>query len=327
MSLFNRNFKPLKTPSYILRMTVIIVFMFCLFLLSCPFFSVQFGTTPNIDHKATQQEIDTQTQQLQQAFDKLVKKEDSEEKVTEPWSLPTIQREWYYTNVENSADITKLTELITKSMDVDGSLYTEESYNALKGEILEAQQLLGTNVKISQTALQMVFCGNIAQQYTSNPDSNTGGGLMYILFIVFPALGFFINIFDSKRHIKNVATLICSSLSIVNIFICVSISYLDIGSLLSIFAYILLVILGFAGIYAKQQEDYIVAHPELEAEFSEKHPQFIKALLNEKRIRVKALNESQGSEIRTPKKSKEEQNPKKTDKNTSKKTKGNSKKK
>lgn len=323
MSLFNKNFKPLKTPSYILRMMVIVVFMFCLFLLSCPFFSVQFGTKPNIDHKATQQEIDIETQQLQQAFDKLVKKDDAEEKAKEPWEMPTIQREWYYTNVEESTDITKLTELITKAMDVDSTLYTEESYKALKNEILDAQQLLGTNVKISQTALQMVFCGNIAQQYISDPDNNTGGGLMYILFIVFPALGFFINIFDSKRHIKNVATLICSSLSIVNIFICVSISYLDIGSLLSIFAYLLLIILGFAGMYAKQQEDYIVAHPELEAEFSEKHPQFIKALLNEKRMRVKALNEPQKSEIRTPKKPKEE----KGSKNTDKKTKNNSKKK
>ena len=46
--------------------------------------------------------------------------------------------------------------------------------------------------------------------------------------------------------------------------------------------YIIICVLNLAGVYAKQQEDYIITHPEKEPEFTEKHPQFVKALINYK---------------------------------------------
>lgn len=308
MSLFNKGFKPLKTPSYILRIFTIIFFLFAVLCLSMPFFTMQLQVETSLDHKMTQTEVDQTTQQLKTAMDSLVKKETDKDTETEDTTLAmdTMQREWIYTNIEDNADITKFTETLDQCMSVNGNLYTEESYKALKDEILSAQEKAGTYVKISQTALQMIFCGNIAQQYI-DPEANTAGGLVYILFILFPALGFFINAFDSKRHIKNVATLLTSSAAMILILILVSTSCLDIGSLLSIFAYMLLLILGIGSIYAKQQEDYIVNHPELEAEFTEKHPQFVKALLNEKRFNVilSSEREKEKAEGQKPKSKKE----------------------
>ena len=58
--------------------------------------------------------------------------------------------------------------------------------------------------------------------------------------------------------------------------------YVGIGAVLSIIMYVIISLLNFCSIYAKQQEDHIVNHPEEEAEFTVKHPQFVKALLNEK---------------------------------------------
>ena len=46
----------------------------------------------------------------------------------------------------------------------------------------------------------------------------------------------------------------------------------------------LLFFMSAGSIYAIQQERYIVKHPELEAEFTEKHPYFVKALINYKSV-------------------------------------------
>lgn len=310
MSLFNKGFKPLKTPSYILRVFTIILFLFTVLCLSMPFFTMQLQMETSLDHKMTQTEVDQTTQQLKTAMDSLVKKETDKDTETEDTTLAmdTMQRTWIYTNIEKSVDITKFSETLNQCMSVNSELYTEESYTALKDEILSAQKKAGTYVMLSQTALQMIFCGNIAQQYI-DPEANTAGGLVYMLFALLPALGFFVNVFDSKRHIKNVTTLLTSSAAMILILILVSTSCLDIGSLLSIFAYMLLLILGIGSIYAKQQEDYIVSHPELEAEFTEKHPQFVKALLNEKRFNVMLSSEREKEKA-------EEQKPKKETKNT-----------
>lgn len=290
MSLYKRKFKPLKTPSYILRIFTIIIFMFTIFLLSTTFFTIQFRVETDWDAKATQEDIDAAVTNLETAKTGIVLLDDAEEdEEEETLAMETMSRTWYYTNVEDDVDLDELLELLDECMDIlqDDDLYTEDSYDTLKTEVLNVQYMLGTGLIASQTALQMVFCGNVAQQYVDS-DTVSTGGLIYILFIVLPALGFFFNIFDRRRHLKNAATLLCSSLGIFIIMYCITPSYLAIGSLLSIFAYMLLLVLGIASIYAKQQEDYIVKHPELEAEFTEKHPQFVKALLNAKRTNLSA---------------------------------------
>ncbi len=314
MSLFNKGFKPLKTPSYILRIFTIILFLFTVLCLSMPFFTIYLQMETSIDHKMTQAEVDQTTRQLQTVKDNLVERENDKNTETPQetaLALNTLQREWYYTNIEESVDITKFVETLDQCMSVDGNLYTEESYTALKDETLSAQEKAGTCVILSQTGLQMIFCGNIAQQYI-DPEANTAGGLVYMLFMLLPAIGFFVNLFDSKRHIKNVATLLTSSVSMILILTLVSTSCLDIGSLFSVFAYMLLIIFGIGSIYAKQQEDYIVKHPELEAEFTEKHPQFVKALLNAKRFNVILADqrEKERAEEQKPKSKKETKNAK-----------------
>lgn len=321
MSLFNQGFKPLKTPSYILRVFIIIFSLVAIFSLSLPFFTMYLAIDVTLDHKMTQAEVDETVQELNTAFDNLVALDTDESTSSEnTFALSTLQREWYYTNISSNVDITKLIESLDKCMDVDSALYTEESYEALTDTVLAAQEKAGTCVKLSQTAIQMIFCGNIAQQYAdSNADST--GGLIYVIFTLFPAVIFFVNIFDRKRHIKNIATLLLSSAMIILILLIVSTQYLDTGSLISIFTYMLLIVLGFAAVYAKQQEDYIVKHPELEAEFTEKHPHFTKALLNAKRFDVILADqrEQERAKEQKPKSKKETKNTKNNKSKTKKK--------
>ena len=98
---------------------------------------------------------------------------------------------------------------------------------------------------------------------------------------ILPLIGLFACVFDKKRIIKNIIVLICSILVLVDIFFTIY-PFIGIGAVLSIILYIIISVINIGGFYARQQEKYIVMHPELEAEYTQKHPHFVKALINHK---------------------------------------------
>lgn len=83
---------------------------------------------------------------------------------------------------------------------------------------------------------------------------------------------------------------------------------IGLGAVLSVFDYILLFALSAGGIYAKQQEDFIMRNPEKEPEFTEKHPHFVKALINMKAVNlneeIRKKEEIEKRELETKKKNK-----------------------
>lgn len=100
---------------------------------------------------------------------------------------------------------------------------------------------------------------------------------------VLPMIAFLACLLDRRRMIKNIIVMICSALALADIFLTIY-PYVGIGAVLTIIMYVLIMLLNIGGFYAGQQEKYIVNHPEMEAEYTQKHPQLVKALINHKSI-------------------------------------------
>ncbi len=284
--------KPLGTPSHYIRLCIIWSFVICIFLLTFPFLSAHIyitkdlKTTINISEAdltaASQEEIDDAAARLQAAIDNLKENDSHQQDATSSIkSLPTADYKWRYHVAEN-VDYTKLAKLIDQAMDIDRSKYTEETVKTLNNATIYAQKTLCATVELSRTAFQMMLGGSLSEAYGYQTGTFAiSQSFFSFALAVIPIICFFAASFDKKRHIKHiicfVGALLCLSDIIFTIY-----PYVGIGAVLSIIMYFLICVLNIASIYAKQQEDYIVAHPELEQEFSEKHPQFVKALINEK---------------------------------------------
>ncbi len=309
--------KPLSTPSQILRIFIVIAFVVTLFFLTYPFLythlyiSDDLNITPDIDNAyrklASQEEINKAEAELKKAYESLVEapKEDDKEESTEASeasensaenaepsydadegtlirSIDTANYEWTYT-IADGVDIESIASLIDEARSIDRDKYTEKSVNALNKSLLQAQKLLCAKVVISQSALQMMLGGSVGEafgNYGSAWDSILHGICSFALAII-PIVGFFAATFDRKRHIKHVIIMIGVVLAIADIFLTIY-PYIGIGAVLSVIMYLFIGALNIASIYALQQERFIVNHPEMEPEFTEKHPQFVKALLNAK---------------------------------------------
>ncbi len=309
-----RKRRPLQTPSNIIRLCIVWSFIICIFLLTYPFLSTQLVINKDLEvttqvgdadmKLASQAEIDEAAKELKAAIDGLEEAPPEEEssavsdtsensdgssKISDDGeyeppirSIDTANYKWQY-SISEDVNIDEIASLIDSAKAVKREKYTAESVDKLNRAVLKAQRTLCATVNVSQSAIQMMVGGMVGESY-GNYDS-VGRSVMHGLFSfglgIMPIIGFFAATFDKRRHIKHVIVMICAILSLIDIFLTIY-PFVGIGAVLSIIMYILICILNIGSIYAKQQEDYIVNHPEKEAEFTEKHPQIVKALLNAK---------------------------------------------
>lgn len=286
--------KKLRTPSHIIRLCIVWAYLLCIFMLTFPFLNARIFIADDLSTTmysseahlklATQEEIDAAESELQSALDNLKEKDTKKADEKTPdfsRSLDSASYKWEY-NVSDKTDSKALQALIEKAMQTDRDKYTGQSVKALNTATLKAQKTLCATVQISQTAFQMMLGGTVGESYGhADASADISRSLFSFALGILPLVGFFAASFDKHRHIKHIIGFICSMLSL-GVIIFTIYPYLGIGAVLSILIYFLLCALHVGGIYAKQQEDYIVKHPEKEAEFSEKHPQLVKALINEK---------------------------------------------
>lgn len=309
-----KNKKPLRTPSHIIRICMVWCFVICLFLLSLPFINATIYITDDLkttadaqqayNKYATQEDIDSAEKDLQAALDGLVKdknsKNDSTNESNSSAAVNTAMFDWVY-HIRADVKSEDLQKLILKAKNTDRSIYTKESVEKLNTATINAQKILCATVSISQTALQLMFGGSIAELYGHG---STGGTIVNSLFAYalafIPLIGFFAASFDKTRHIKHIISLIGSILCIIDIYFIIY-PYLAIGSVFSIIMYIIIMVINIFSIYAKQQEDYIIRHPELEPEFSEKHPNFVKALINYKAFKPEPSTKNDNSKLQAAK--------------------------
>lgn len=306
--------RPLQTPSNIIRLCIVWSFIICIFLLTYPFLSAQLFINDNLEVTTmvgtadlklhTQDEIDEAAKKLKAAIDGLEEAPPDEESYAEPdtsensdsssvtsddseyeppiRSIDTANYKWQY-SIRDDVDIEEIAGLIDSAKNIDRKKYTEESVDKLNKAVLKAQRTLCATVNVSQSAIQMMVGGMVGESFGNY--GSVGHSVMHGIFsfglAIMPIIGFFAATFDKRRHIKHVIVMICAILSLIDIFLTIY-PFVGIGAVLSIIMYILICLLNIASIYTKQQEDFIVSHPEKEAEFTEKHPYLVKALLNAK---------------------------------------------
>lgn len=84
---------------------------------------------------------------------------------------------------------------------------------------------------------------------------NIAQGLIYLMFALIPAAGFFIAVFDRKRMLKGISGVICSFLGVVWVTFFVGPANLLPGSLFSLLLYLLTFILSVLLLLAKSAEN------------------------------------------------------------------------
>ncbi len=275
------------------------------------------------DVLATQEEIDQAEQELRQAFDALVlapKEEESDSSQQDsgvsqqdsavqdsqtsaeassaaPKSsgsgylqeINTLDYNWMYT-IQEGIHEEKLIELVDEVKKINRNAYTAESLERLNTAILKAQKVLCASVFVSQNALQMMLGGTVGEAFGGNISlSNTFlRAILTFALGILPLVAILACLIDRKRMIKNVIVMICSVLVLLDIFLTIY-PYVGIGAVLTIIMYVIIMLLNIGAFYAGQQEKFIVNHPELETEYTIKHPQFVKALINWKSIHGTAV--------------------------------------
>ena len=199
-------------------------------------------------------------------------------------SISSVNYKWKY-SVSEKVNIDKIVPLIEEAKNINRKLYTEESLEALNTALLKANRTLCATVDVSQNAIQMMFGGSMSEAFGGYGNTSVWEYVLHGIFSfalgVLPIACFFAASFDKKRNIKHIIILVSSTLVLVDIYLTIY-PYIGIGAVLSTVMYIIAIFTTIGSIYARQQENYIVKHPELEAEFTEKHPHFVKALLNAK---------------------------------------------
>ena len=292
--------RPLATPSYIIRISLIICFVLCILLLSSPFLRAKLYITQDLEittsfneaynDSPSQEELDNAYNELLTAFnhlEKIEKKEDSEPSElpvsqTNVMALDSANFEWSYT-VSRNVDPKPLAELIDKVRTLDKRPYTSESVQALNIALLKGQKLLRASVVVSQSVLQMLLGGAIGESLgnVKSLGNTISHSLFAMILAAIPLVCFITLCFDKRSHLKHIICMLGATICLAVIF-AVLYPFVGRGAVISIILYIIIFILNLASIYAKQQEDHIIKHPEMEPEFTEKHPHFVKALINHK---------------------------------------------
>jgi len=291
--------RPLATPSFIIRISMIVCFVICILLLSSPFLSARLYITEELEittslseayrKPATQEMLDNAAKDLQAALDSLEKisKEENEESSTAAESagnvgLDSANYKWSYA-VPQGVDAKPLAQLIEKARNITRRDYTSESVAVLNESQLHAQKILCASVLVEQSVMQMALGGAIGESLgtVKNLGNSISHSFFAFLLGAVPLTCFIVLCFDKKSHLKHI---ICITGAIACLAVIFGLLYPHVGTgaVLSIIVYVIILVLNFASIYAKQQEDYIIRHPEKEPEFTEKHPHFVKALINYK---------------------------------------------
>ncbi len=284
--------KLLKTPSHILRLCTVWMYVILIFLLSFSYVTMTLYIKDDMSigndlssanlHYATQKEIDSAAGELEKALGALKESGEKSAEYKSTLAIASADFEWKY-HIASDVDAKKLLELIEKSRELDRVAYTEETVKAVNDATLKAQNTLCATVTISQSALQIVLGGVVNDTPTEAVSDLIISGIIMYALVLMPVIGFFFASFDKKRHMKNVYTIICCIACLFMIFFAIYPS-IGIGAVISVILYIILFFMTAGSIYALQQERYIIRHPELEAEFTEKHPHFVKALINYKAV-------------------------------------------
>ena len=292
--------RALATPSYIIRICLIICFVLCILLLSSPFLSARLYITEDLEittaaneaysKSPSQEELNNAEKELRTALDNLEKieikseSESSELPVsqTNVMALSSANFQWSYT-VSQGIDARPLAELIDEVRNLNKRPYTSESVQALNKALLNAQKTLRASVVVSQSVLQMLLGGAIGESLGNIKSlGNTISHSMFAMILAgIPLVCFMVLCFDKRSHLKHIICMVGAIVCLAVIF-AVLYPFVGRGAVLSIILYIIIFILNLSSIYAKQQEDYIIKHPEKEPEFTEKHPHFVKALINYK---------------------------------------------
>ena len=201
---------------------------------------------------------------------------------TNVMALSSANFQWSYT-VSQGIDARPLAELIDEVRNLNKRPYTSESVQALNKALLNAQKTLRASVVVSQSVLQMLLGGAIGESLGNIKSlGNTISHSMFAMILAgIPLVCFMVLCFDKRSHLKHIICMVGAIVCLAVIF-AVLYPFVGRGAVLSIILYIIIFILNLSSIYAKQQEDYIIKHPEKEPEFTEKHPHFVKALINYK---------------------------------------------
>ena len=180
-------------------------------------------------------------------------------------------------------DAKPLAELIDKARNISRRDYTSESVAVLNKSQLNAQKILCASVLVEQSVMQMALGGAIGESLgtVKNLGNTISHSFFAFLLGAVPLTCFITLCFDKRSHLKHIICMI-GTIACLAVIFGLLYPHIGIGAVLSIIVYIIILVLNFGSIYAKQQEDYIIRHPEKESEFTEKHPQFVKALINYK---------------------------------------------
>lgn len=257
-----------KSRSEKLRIALCVLFLFGIICVSFPFTRFEFSRTLDGDEevKAYQAELDKSCEEIKKAEKNLVKA--SEEEIEENKSIEKSEIIYPKTLAEDNivgqkCQTDELLKAIDEAAQIDRTLYTKESYDKLLDSIYTGTGLLTSYNVMSDTGLQLIFGKGISDSANYRRTEGTLQRFLYSIgFLVVPVVGFLVACFDKKRHFKNIVATIGSAFLIFDLFAFFPLKYIDYGAVIVAVLYIIILILGIAGFYTKQQEDYWLAHYE-----------------------------------------------------------------
>lgn len=255
-----------KPRSDKIRIALCLLYSACIVCLTMPFTTFNFERTLNTDDeiKSCQKDIDKAYDELEKAQKDLVladKKEVEENKGLEKSKIIYPKSLAEDNVIGQKCETDRLLKLIDEAAGLDYTKYTRESYNNLLEKIYSATGTLAPSATISDTGFQLVFGNSLSDATFSKRTEGTFQRLMYSIgFLIIPIAGFFAASFDKKHHIKNIIAMVGSAFLIFVMFTFFPLEYIDYGAVISFVLYIIILILGVAGVYCKQQEDYWLEH-------------------------------------------------------------------
>lgn len=260
--------KKKKPRSDKIRIAMCILFSACIVCLTMPFTTFKFERTIDTDDMIAsyQKDIDKACEDIEKAEKELIladEKEVEENKALEKSEIIYPKTLADDNIIGQKCDTEELLKKIDEAARLDRTQYTKESYNKLLEEIYAATGLLTPKAVVSDTGFQLIFGSSLSGSTIDKRTEGISQRLIYSIgFLVVPVIGFFVASFDKKRHIKNIIAIIGSAFLIFDLFAFFPLQYIDYGAVISFLFYAIIFILGIAGIYTKQQEDYWINHYE-----------------------------------------------------------------
>ena len=257
-----------KKRSEKLRISLCILFLIGIISVSFPFtkFNVERTLDTKEDVAEYQTQLDNACNNIKKAENNL--KKASAEEVEENKKLEKSKIIYPKTLAEDNiigqkCQTDEILNAIDDAAHIDRTLYTKESYDELLDSIYTATSLLTSSTTISDTGFQLIFGKSLSGSSVDKRTEGTFQRLIYsVWFLVIPIIGFLVASFDKKRHIKNAVATIGSALLLFDLFTFFPLNYIEYGAVVAAVLYVIILFVGIAGFYTKQQEDYWYAHYE-----------------------------------------------------------------